>query len=121
MSRAVNSRSRHNKRRKILRQAKGFWGRRSTLYRTAKDAVAKALSYQYRDRRRRKRDMRRIWVTRINAASRERGMRYSELIHGLDIAGIVINRKALAYLAVEDPAAFDTLVEQAKAAVGTPA
>jgi len=114
MSRAVNSSSRHNKRRKILQQAKVFWGRRSKLYRTAKDAVAKSLVYAYRDRRRRKRDMRRLWIQRISAAAHQRGMNYSLFIHGLIEAGVTLNRKVLAHLAVEDSAAFDALVERAK-------
>jgi len=118
MSRAIDGSKRKNHRKKILKQAKGYWGRRSTNYKTAKDAVAKSLSYAYRDRKDRKGDFRRIWIIRINAACRELGISYSRLIAGLDKAGVIINRKALAYLASEDNAAFKAVVEKAKAALG---
>jgi len=118
MSRAVDGSKRKNHRKKILKQAKGFWGRRGTNFKAAKDAVAKSLAYAYRDRRDRKGDFRRLWIIRINAACRELGISYSRLIVGLDKAGIVINRKALAYLATEDTAAFKAVVEKAKAALG---
>jgi large subunit ribosomal protein L20 len=118
MSRAVDGSKRKNHRKKILKLAKGYWGRRSTNYKTAKDAVAKALTYAYRDRKDRKGEFRKLWIIRINAACREQGISYSKLICGLDKAGVIINRKALAYLATEDNAAFKAVVEKAKAALG---
>jgi len=118
MSRAIDGSKRKNHRKKILKQAKGYWGRRSTNYKTAKDAVAKSLAYAYRDRKDRKGDFRRLWIIRINAACRGLGISYSRLISGLDKAGIIINRKALAYLATEDTAAFQAIVEKVKAAAG---
>jgi large subunit ribosomal protein L20 len=118
MSRAVDGSKRKNHRKKILKQAKGYWGRRHSNYKTAKDAVTKGLSYAYRDRKDRKGDFRRIWIIRINAACREEGLSYSRLVDGLNKAGITINRKALAFLAVEDAVAFKTIVVQAKTALG---
>jgi len=118
MSRAVDGSKRKNHRKKILKLAKGYWGRRHSNYKTAKDAVAKALSYAYRDRKDRKGDFRRIWIIRINAACSAEGITYSRLINGLNKAGILINRKALASLAVEDAGAFKAVVAQAKAALG---
>ena len=117
MARAVDGSKRKNHRKKILKQTKGFWGRRSTNYKAAKDALAKSLSYAYRDRKDRKGDFRRLWIIRINAACRELGISYSRLIAGLDKAGIIIDRKALAYLASEDTAAFKAVVEKAKASL----
>ncbi|TVQ25939.1 MAG: 50S ribosomal protein L20 [Spirochaetaceae bacterium] len=114
MPRAVDGSRRKDRRTKILRQAKGYWGRRSKLFRTAKDAVAKAQSYAYRDRKVRKRDFRRLWIARISAACRNEGITYSRFISGLQRSEIAINRKALSNLAIEDPNAFSTLVEQAK-------
>ncbi|MDR2398073.1 MAG: 50S ribosomal protein L20 [Spirochaetaceae bacterium] len=118
MSRAVDGSRRKDHRKKILKQAKGYWGRRHSNYKTAKDAVAKALSYAYRDRRDRKGDFRQLWIIRINAACRGEGLSYSRFIAGLAKAGIRINRKALAFLAVEDTQAFKAVVSQAKAALG---
>jgi large subunit ribosomal protein L20 len=118
MSRAVDGSKRREHRKKILKQAKGYWGRRHSNYKTAKDAVAKALSYAYRDRRDRKADFRRIWIIRINAAVRPFGLSYSRLVDGLNKAGIMINRKALSNLAIEDVEAFKAVVERAKAALG---
>jgi len=118
MSRAVDGSKRKNHRKKILKQAKGYWGRRGTNYKTAKDAVARALTYAYRDRKDRKGDFRRLWIIRINAACRECGLSYSRLIAGLEKAGVIINRKTLAWLATEDNAAFKVIVEKAKAALG---
>ena len=118
MSRVVRGTKRKNHRKKILKLAKGYWGRRSTNYKTAKDAVAKSLSYAYRDRKDRKGDFRRLWIIRINAACREEGLSYSRLINGLSKAGININRKALANMAIEDQGAFKVIVERAKAALG---
>jgi large subunit ribosomal protein L20 len=118
MSRAVDGSKRKNHRKKILKLAKGYWGRRHSNYKTAKDAVSKGLSYAYRDRKDRKGDFRRLWIIRINAACRGEGLSYSRLIDGLTKAGITINRKALASLAVEDIGAFKAVVAQAKTALG---
>jgi large subunit ribosomal protein L20 len=117
MPRAVDGSRRKNRRKKILREAKGFWGRRSKLFRTAKDAVAKSQSYAYRDRKTKKRDFRTLWITRISAATRNHGMSYSQFIHGLNKAEVNVNRKALSNLAIEDPKAFESLVEKAKSAL----
>ena len=118
MARAIDGSKRKNHRKKILKQTKGYWGRRSTNFKTAKDALAKSLTYAYRDRKDRKGDFRKLWIIRINAACRELDISYSRLISGLDKAGIIINRKSLAYLATEDNAAFRAVVEKAKAALG---
>jgi large subunit ribosomal protein L20 len=116
MPRAVDGPKRKNHRKKILKQAKGYWGRRHSNYKTAKDAVTKGLFYAYRDRRDRKGDFRRIWIIRINAACRAEGISYSRLIEGLSKAGVRIDRKTLAYLAVNDAAAFKAVVAQAQPA-----
>jgi large subunit ribosomal protein L20 len=118
MPRAIDGSKRKNHRKKILKMAKGYWGRRSTNFKAAKDAVTKALSYAYRDRRDRKGDFRKLWIIRINAACREEGLSYSQFINGLNKAGISINRKALANLAVTDPNAFKAVISQVKAALG---
>jgi large subunit ribosomal protein L20 len=118
MPRAVDGSKRKEHRKKILKLAKGFWGRRHSNYKTAKDAVAVALSYAYRDRRDRKGEFRKLWIIRINAACREEGLSYSRFIAGLNKAGIAINRKALASLAVEDPAAFKAVAAKVKTALG---
>jgi large subunit ribosomal protein L20 len=118
MSRAVDGSKRKNHRKKILKLAKGYWGRRHSNYKTAKDAVTKGLFYAYRDRRDRKGDFRRIWIIRINAACRAEGLSYSRLVDGLNRAGITINRKALSNMAIQDEAAFKAVVAQAKAALG---
>ena len=102
------------RKKKVLKQSKGYWGARSRLFRTAREAVDRAQAYAYRDRRKRKRDFRRLWIVRINAAARRNGMSYSQLAHGLDQAGVTINRKVLADLAVRDAAAFTAVVEQAR-------
>ena len=118
MPRAVDG-TRHAKRRKkILKQAKGYWGGRSKLYRTAKDAVAKSLQYAYRDRKTKKREFRSLWISRINAGCREHGISYSRFINGCHKAGITLNRKALSNLAIEDPTAFTEIVKRAKDAAG---
>jgi large subunit ribosomal protein L20 len=117
MPRAVDGTRRKDRRQKILKQAKGYRGRRSKLFRTAKDAVMKAGTYAYRDRRRKKRDFRRLWITRISAACRAENMTYSRFINGLSKAEIQINRKALSNLAIEDPDAFKELVAKARAVV----
>ncbi len=103
------------RKKKVLAKAKGYWGARSRLYRTAQEAVNRAEAYAYRDRRVRKRDFRQLWIARINAAARINGLSYSRLVHGLDKAGVEINRKVLADLAVTDPPAFSAIAEQAKA------
>ncbi len=103
------------RKKKVLKQARGYWGGRSRLFRTAREAVDRAQVYAYRDRRNRKRAFRRLWIARINAAARLNGLSYSQLIHGLAQANIDINRKVLAELAVNDPAAFSAVTEQAKA------
>jgi large subunit ribosomal protein L20 len=118
MARAIDGSKRKNHRKKILKLAKGYWGRRHSNYKVAKDAVTKGLFYAYRDRRDRKGDFRRIWIIRINAACRAEGLTYSRLVDGLNKAGVTINRKALANLAIEDSAAFKAVVAQAKAALG---
>lgn len=118
MSRAVDGTRRKDHRKKILKLAKGYWGRRHSNYKVAKDAVTKGLFYAYRDRRDRKGDFRRLWIIRINAACREEGLSYSRLVDGLNKAGVVIDRKALANLAIQDKAAFKAVVEKAKASLG---
>jgi large subunit ribosomal protein L20 len=121
MSRAVDGSRRKDHRKKILKQAKGYWGRRHSNFKTAKDAVTKALFYAYRDRRDRKGDFRRLWIIRINAACRAEGLSYSRLVDGLAKAGVTINRKALANMAIEDLSAFKAVVAQAKTALGVQA
>ena len=111
--RVTRSTIRKNRRKKILKLAEGYWGGKSRLHRTAKIQVEKSLQYAYRDRKARKRDFRRLWITRINAAARENGTTYSRLIAGLKNAGCELDRKVLADLAVHDPKAFTQLVELA--------
>ena len=101
---------------KIFALAKGFRGRAKNCFRVANQRVEKALQYAYRDRRTKKREARKEWIVRINAASRMRGLRYSAFMDGLNKAGVTLNRKQLSELAIHDPAAFDALVEEAKAA-----
>lgn len=105
------------KRRKILKQAKGYWGGKSKLYRVARQAVMKSQNYAYVGRKSKKRDFRKLWIARINAAARMNDMSYSTLIHGLKVAGIDLNRKVLADIAVNDAPAFTALCEKAKAAL----
>ncbi len=105
------------KRRKILRLAKGYFGNKSKNYRIAREAVMKSLNYAYVGRKLRKRDMRSLWIARINAAARLNGLSYSKFMHGLKVAGINLNRKVLADMAVSDAAGFAALAEKAKAAV----
>lgn len=104
------------RRKRVLKLAKGYFGSKHTLYKTANEQVMKSLQYAYRDRRQKKRDFRKLWITRINAAARLNGLSYSKLMHGLKVAGVDVNRKMLAELAVSDPAAFTALAEAAKAA-----
>ena len=114
VKRGVVARARHKK---VLKEAKGYYGARSRVFRVAKQAVTKAGQYAYRDRRQRKRQFRALWITRINAQARECGLSYSRLINGLKKAGIEIDRKVLADIAVFDKPAFAALAEQAKAAL----
>ena len=114
MPRANSSVPRHRRHRKIVKQAKGYFGARSRTFKSAKDAVIKAGLYAYRDRRQRKRQFRRLWITRINAACRLNGMPYSAFINALNVKGIILNRKVLADMAVRDPQAFTDLVNSVK-------
>lgn len=108
---------RRKKHKKILKEAKGFWGARSRLYRYAKQGVLKSRSHAYEGRKRKKRDFRQLWITRISAACRQREMAYSRFMHGLSEQDIELNRKYLSDIAVRDPEAFDRLVELAKEAI----
>ena len=117
MPRAVDGTKRKDRRKKILEQAKGYYGRRSTNHRIAKDAVAKAGQYAYRGRKEKKRDFRKLWIARISAAVQAEGLNYSQFMHGLQLAQITLNRKALSNMAVEDKAAFSALVETVKKAL----
>ncbi|GGE76655.1 50S ribosomal protein L20 [Priestia taiwanensis] len=103
------------RRKKVLKLAKGYFGSKHTIYKTANEQVMKSLMYAYRDRRQKKRDFRKLWITRINAAARMNGLSYSRLMHGLKLAGIEVNRKMLADLAIADEKAFAQLAEAAKA------
>ncbi len=114
MPRSINSVASKARRKKILKQAKGFFGRRKNVYTVAKNAVEKALSYSYRDRKTKKRNFRALWIQRINAGAREHGMSYSQFMGGLKKANIDINRKVLADLAMNHPAAFKAIVDQVK-------
>ena len=114
VKRGVVARRRHKK---VLKQAKGYYGARSRIFRVAKQAVTRAGQYAYRDRRQRKRQFRALWITRINAQSRANGLSYSRLINGLKKAEIALDRRVLADLAVHDKPAFTAIVEQAKAAL----
>lgn len=111
MPKAKNNVASRKRRRKVLKQAKGYWGRRSNVYTVAKNAVEKGLVHAYRDRKTKKRIYRSLWITRINAAVREHGMSYSKFINALDSKGVIINRKVLANLAVDNPDAFAELVK----------
>ena len=116
MTRVTRSVHAKKKRRATLERAKGYRGDASRRYKKAKETVMKADSYAYRDRRNRKRDFRRLWITRINAAARQNGMSYSQFIHGVQAAGIELDRKVLADIAVRDPETFAGIAEAAKAA-----
>ncbi len=117
MPRSKNGTRRRERRRKIMRLARGYWGGRSRLFKTAKEAVMKGLASSYRDRRRRKGEFRRLWITRISAAVRAEGLTYSQFMRGLTAAGVQINRKALSNMAIEDPAAFKAVVARAREAI----
>lgn len=117
MSRAIDGPKRKNRRKKLLKLAKGFRGDRKSNYKAAKDAVTKALVHAYVDRRDRKGNFRKLWIARINAAVREEGLTYSRFINGCTRAGITLNRKALSNMAIEDPVAFKAVVDAAKKAL----
>lgn len=114
MPRSVNSVAAKAKRKKVLKQAKGYFGRRKNVHTVAKNAVEKALTYAYRDRRNKKREFRALWIARINAAVREEGMSYSRFMHALSEKGIEMNRKVLADLAMNNPEAFKAIVDKVK-------
>ena len=111
MPRSNSSVPRHRRHRRIVKQAKGYYGTRSRNYRTAMDAIIKAMSYAYRDRRQRKRQMRRLWIARINAATRQHGMSYSKFVHAMKANNIELNRKILADLAITEPQSFEILIK----------
>ena len=119
MSRATNAVARHRRRKKVLKQARGYYGRKHSSYRFAKEQVQRSGRYAYRDRRRRKRDFRRLWIVRINAAARREGISYSQLMHGLKEAGVEVNRKMLADIAVRDPEAFRRFAKLAREGAAT--
>ncbi len=117
MPRSTHSVARNKRKKKVLDAAKGYFGGRSNLYRTAKDAVEKGWEHAYRDRRKKKRNFRRLWITRINAAAREHDISYSRFMNGLKRAGVELDRKALADLAIRSPDAFASLADRAKSAL----
>jgi large subunit ribosomal protein L20 len=117
MARVKRGVTAHAKHKKVLKAAKGFYGRRKNTIRTAKAAVDKAAQYAYRDRKRRKRTFRALWIQRLNAAVRPFGLTYSRFINGLDRAGVTVDRKVLSDLAITEPAAFQAIVDKAKAAL----
>src|SRR5919106_6190578 len=116
MARATNAVARKKRKKKVLDQARGYYGRKHSSYRFANEQVMRSGNYAYRDRRVRKREFRRLWIVRINAAARREGMSYSELMHGLKLAGVEVNRKMLADIAVRDPDAFRRFAELAREA-----
>lgn len=118
MSRVKRGVTKHARHKKVLEQTKGFRGRNATNYKIAKNRLEKALRYQYRDRRLKKRDFRALWIQRINAAVRPLGLTYSRFINGLKKAGVELDRKVLADMAVREPASIEALVKQAQAALG---
>jgi len=118
MSRVKVGASRRKRKKKILKEARGYFGGRSKLYRPARNAVEKGWEHAYRHRRERKRDFRKLWITRINAAARQHGLSYSRFIHGLDEASVELNRKVLADLAVREPRAFEELARIAEEHAG---
>ena len=118
MARVTCTPARQRRKRRLLKAAKGFWGARSKLHKVLKENLHRAWAYAYKGRRLKKRDFRSLWITRLNAAARARGLRYSQLIQGLTKAGIAINRKILSELAIHDPKGFDAVFERAKSALG---
>ena len=119
MPRVTSAVARNKRKKKVLKAAKGYFGGRKNLYRTAKDAVEKGWEHAYRDRRKKKRNFRRLWIARINAAVREHDLSYSRFINGLKQSGIELDRKALADLAVHTPEAFGHVVDRATAGLAT--
>ena len=117
MPRVKNSVASRARRKKVLKLAKGYYGSKHTLYRTANEQVMRSLRYAYRDRKQLKREMRKLWITRINAAARLNDISYSQLMHGLKLANININRKMLSEIAISDPKGFESIVNQAKTAL----
>ncbi len=117
MARVKGALATRKKHKRVLKMARGYYGAKSKLYKTAKQAVMKSLVYAYTGRKLRKRDFRRLWITRISAAAKMNGMNYSTFMHGLKLAGVEMNRKMLSEIAIADPAAFAVLVEKAKAAL----
>ena len=117
MARIKGATMTRKRRNKVLKLAKGYYGSKHSLFKTAKQAVMKSGQYAYIGRKQKKRDFRSLWITRINAAARLNGLSYSKLMNGLKVAGVDINRKVLSELAISDPAAFAALAEKAKAAV----
>jgi large subunit ribosomal protein L20 len=117
MSRVKRGNKRLKRRKKILGQAKGYWGTKSKLHRAAKEQVMRSLAYAYRDRRQKKRNFRRLWIIRINAAARLHNLSYGQFMHGIKSAGVELNRKVLADIAATDPKAFGQLAETAKQAL----
>ncbi len=117
MARVKGGNIHHNRRAKVMKLAKGYFGSKHRLYKTAKEQVMHSLKYAYRDRRQKKRDFRKLWITRINAACRMNDISYSKFINGLNKAGVIINRKMLSELAIEDPKAFAELVKVAQDAL----
>jgi large subunit ribosomal protein L20 len=116
MARVKRGTMRHKRHKKIIEKASGYWGRKKNVFSRANEQVMKAGQYAFRDRRARKRDFRKLWIARISAACTEHDIKYSELIHGLTAAGIQVNRKMLSELAINDPAAFGSIVQQARTA-----
>jgi large subunit ribosomal protein L20 len=119
VSRATNAVARRKRRKKTLRQARGYYGRKHSSYRFANEQLMRSGAYAYRDRRARKREFRRLWITRINAAARREGISYSQLMHGLKEAGVEVNRKMLADIAVRDPETFRRFAELAREGAAT--
>ncbi len=117
MARVTNTPARLRRKRRILKAAKGFWGGRSKLYKVVRETLHRAWAYSYRGRRLKKRDFRSLWIVRINAAARARGLRYSQLLQGLKKAGIGLDRKMLSELAIHDPKGFDAVFAKAKGAL----
>lgn len=117
MARVKNGLTSRKRRKKVLKQAKGYFGAKSTLYRTAKQAVMKSGQYAYRDRKQKKREFRKLWIARINAAARQNDISYSRLMNGLKLAGIEVNRKMLSEIAISDEKAFAELATKAKDAL----
>lgn len=118
MARVKGAMMTRKRRNKILKLAKGYWGAKSTHFKMANQAVMKSLTYAYVGRKRKKRDYRQLWITRINAACKMNGMNYSRFMHGLKLSGIEMNRKMLSEMAIHEPEAFTALAEKAKLAIG---